>query len=110
MRRFAWYLLALPIGIVLVTLAVINTHPVRFVLDPFRAEEPALSLLLPFYVYLLLTLMAGVVIGGTVVWRTQARWRRMARRRGAEAVRWQAEADRLSRERDKPLAVAGPQR
>jgi hypothetical protein len=36
---------------------------------------------------------------------TQGRWRRVARRRTAEALQWQAEADRLSRERDKELAA-----
>ena len=40
------------------------------------------------------------------MWFTQGRWRRIARRRGAEAVRWQAEADRLTRERDRQLTPA----
>ena len=110
MRRFVWYLLALPIGALLVTLAVINRHDVRLVLDPFRPDEPVISLVLPFYLYLLVTLIAGVVLGGLVVWMTQGRWRRMARRRGADAVRWQAEADRLSRERDKQLIAVSPHR
>jgi hypothetical protein len=39
------------------------------------------------------------------MWMTQGRWRRIARRRGADAVRWQAEADRLTRERDKQLSA-----
>ena len=58
-----------------------------------------LSLVLPFYLYLFGALLLGIVIGGMATWFTQARWRRTARRRGAEAARWQAEADRLSRER-----------
>ena len=40
---------------------------------------------------------------------TQARWRRTARRRAAEAQRWQAEADRLTRERQANLASTGRQ-
>ena len=58
-----------------------------------------LSLVLPFYVYLFGMLLVGIVIGGVATWMTQARWRRTARRRAAEAQRWQAEADRLARER-----------
>ena len=46
------------------TLAVSNGHRVRLVLDPFRPDEPVLSLVLPFYVYLLGALLVGVVIGG----------------------------------------------
>jgi hypothetical protein len=40
---------------------------------------------------------------------TQSRWRRTARRRAQEALRWQAEADRLARERDQ-AALAARQR
>ena len=100
MLRRAWkYLLALPVAIILLTLAVINRHGVRLVLDPFRPDEPVISLVLPFYAYLIGMLLIGIVIGGLATWVTQARWRRSARRRGAEAQRWQADADRLTRER-----------
>jgi len=58
------------------------------------------------------TLHTGVPIrmrinlsGGIATWVTQARWRRSARRRGAEAQRWQAEADRLGRERQAAVAA-----
>ena len=99
LRRFVWLLVAFPVAVVLLTLAVANRHGVRLVLDPFRSDEPVLFLVLPFYAYLFGVLLIGIVIGGLAVWVTQARWRRTARRRAAEAQRWQAEADRLSRER-----------
>jgi hypothetical protein len=92
-----------------VTLAVANRHGVRLVLDPFRPEEPVLSLVLPFYVYLFGMLLTGIIVGGVAVWLKQARWRRTARRRAAEAQRWQAEADRLGRERQAQAASAGRQ-
>jgi uncharacterized integral membrane protein len=104
--RRAWkYLLAVPAAIVLLTLAVINRHGVRLVLDPFRPDEPVIALVLPFYAYLIGMLVIGIVIGGLATWMTQARWRRTARRRTAEAQRWQAEADRLTRERQAALAT-----
>ena len=108
LRRIFWFLLALPAAIVLITLAVINRHAVRLVLDPFRPDDPALALVLPFYAYLFGTLLVGIVIGGVSTWMAQASWRRMARRRAAEAQRWQAEADRLGRERDQ--RVEAPKR
>jgi hypothetical protein len=104
LRRVIWTVVAFPVGLVLVTLAVSNGHRVRLVLDPFRPDEPVLSVVLPFYAFLIGALLAGVVLGGVVMWMTQGRWRRIARRRGADAVRWQAEADRLTRERDKQLS------
>jgi uncharacterized integral membrane protein len=101
LRRFVWVLVAFPVAVLLLTLAVANRHGVRLVLDPFRSDEPVLFLVLPFYAYLFGVLLLGIVIGGLAVWVTQARWRRTARRRAAEAQRWQAEADRLTRERRK---------
>jgi uncharacterized integral membrane protein len=104
--RRAWkYVLGVPAAIILLTLAVINRHSVRLVLDPFRPDEPVLSLVLPFYAYLIGMLVIGIVIGGLATWVTQARWRRTARRRAAEAQRWQSEADRLARERQAAIAT-----
>jgi hypothetical protein len=105
LRRIVWLLIALPAGLVLITLAVANRHDVRLVLDPFRPEAPVLSLVLPFYAYILAVLLAGVLLGGAAMWLSQARWRRSARAQGKAAARWQAEADRLTRERDAQAAA-----
>jgi len=105
LRRFIWLPIALPTAVLLLMLAVANRHGVRLVLDPFRSDEPVLFLVLPFYAYLFGALLIGIVIGGFTVWVTQARWRRTARHRAAEALRWRAEADRLSRERQAQAAT-----
>lgn len=108
LRRFIWLAVALPFAVLLVTLAVANRHSVQLVLDPFRPGNPVISLMLPFYAYLLGALLVGVAIGGAATWLTQARWRRSARRRTAEAQRWHAEADRLSRERNREREASQP--
>lgn len=100
LRRIAWILIAFPVAIVLVTLAIANRHAVQLVLDPFRPETPSLSVVLPFYAYLFLALVSGVVLGGLATWYTQRHWRRSSRVKSHEARRWHAEADRLTRERD----------
>jgi uncharacterized integral membrane protein len=114
LRRIVWLLIALPAGLLLVALAVANRHEVRLALDPFRPEAPVLSLVLPFYAYLLAALLVGVLLGGVAMWMSQSRWRRSARVQGKAAARWHAEADRLTREREeltaarpKQLAVSG---
>lgn len=114
LRKIVSTLVAFPIGALLVTLAVSNRQRVMFTLDPFHPEDPALSLNLPLYAYILAALIAGVILGGAATWFTQSQWRRAARARGHEAKRWHAEADRLTLERDaqtappkKQLAVAG---
>jgi Lipopolysaccharide assembly protein A domain len=114
LKRLIWALLALPAALVLVSLAIANRQKVQLILDPFRPEAPALSLPhMPLYALLLGTLILGVVLGGMATWMTQSRWRRTARSKSQDAMRWQAEADRLARERDqrvegeKRLALSG---
>lgn len=115
LRRILWLLTAFPAAALLITLAVANRHSVRLVLDPFRPETPVLSVVLPFYGFLFGALLIGVLLGGAATWLSQARWRRTARVRAGEAKRWQAEADRLMRERDTEVgarakALAAPEK
>jgi hypothetical protein len=105
LKRILWLLLAIPAGLVLVTLAIANRHAVRLVLDPFRPDSPVLSVVLPFYAYIFGALLAGVLLGGFATWLSQGRWRRAARQRAGEARRWQTEADRLTRERDAEVSI-----
>ncbi len=113
LRRILSLLVAFPVGVALVAIAVSNRHPVQLILDPFRPENPALSLELPFYAFLLGALVFGVILGGMATWVGQSRWRRTARAQGQRAARFQAEADRLTREREtdagkgSALAIAG---
>ncbi len=109
MRRIFWLLIAIPAAVVLVTLAVANRHEVRLVLDPFRPDTPVVSLVLPFYGYLFVAMLFGVIVGGVAMWASQGRWRKAARLKAKEAARWHAEADRLTRERDAQAAGAAKQ-
>lgn len=107
MRRILTILFGFPLAVVLTGLAVANRQAVPLNLDPLRPESPAIApLVLPFYAYLLGALILGVAIGGLATWLSQGRFRQMARVRSVEARRWQAEADRLSRERDDIVTAA----
>lgn len=106
LKRVLRLLIAFPAAILLITLAVSNRHSVRLVLDPFRPEAPALAVDMPFYVYLFVALVVGVLFGGWAAWLGQSQWRKSARTRSQDAMRWRAEADRLARERDADLEAA----
>ena len=91
-------------AIVLVTLAVINRHEVKLVLDPFNPQDPEFYLPLPLYGFLFAMLIVGVVLGGMASWLSQGKWRKTARQRTQDAMRWKAEAERLTRERDERVS------
>lgn len=69
-----------PVGIVLVALAVANRASAAFTLDPFNPGNPALTVELPLFVLLFAALGAGVVIGSLATWLGQGRYRKAARR------------------------------
>ena len=107
LNRIVTLVVAFPVAILLVAVAVINRHEVRMVLDPFKPQAPSLAVELPFYFYLFGALFLGVIVGGVAVWLGQGRWRRTARVRAQEGRRWQSEADRLAQERDAEVARSG---
>lgn len=92
LNRLILVLILVPLAVILIALAVANRAPVLFTLDPFNPGNPALSLQLPLFVYLLLAVMLGVVIGSTVTWFRQSRYRRMAKQQSHEADRLRAQA------------------
>jgi uncharacterized membrane protein (DUF106 family) len=84
----------IPVAIVLIVLSVANRHVVTLALNPFRPEDNLLSLSLPFFVFLFLALLIGVVIGSFATWLTQGRYRKRARDEAQEARKWRDEAGR----------------
>lgn len=107
LKRVVRLLIAFPVALLLITLAVANRHTARLILDPFRPEAPALAVEMPFYFFLLGALVVGVVLGGVATWLSQSHWRTSARQRAQDAMKWRAEADRLARERDEQVAASG---
>ncbi len=104
--RVARLILSLIALAVIVTIAVSNRHTVPLILDPI-SDKPILFIERRLFEYLLVTLIFGVILGGTATWLTQSHWRRSARSRAQEAMRWQAEADRLARDREQAVLSSG---
>ena len=92
MARFLKWLILLPVAAVILALAVANRHMATIYLDPFPNGGPnGPQLSAPFYLLMLGTLMAGVLIGGVATWMGQGRKRREARQAKAELRRARAE-------------------
>jgi uncharacterized integral membrane protein len=84
LNRFLLIIVFVPLAIVLIALAVANRGLVAFTLDPFHPGNPALTFNLPFFVFLFVALLVGVLIGSAATWFRQGRFRRLARQRDQE--------------------------
>lgn len=97
MRKLARWLFVIPLGLVLVLLAVANRAPVTLSLDPFSRESPAFSFTLPLFVALLVAVALGVVIGGVAAGIGRLRWRYRAKKAEREAEKLSAQNDAFFR-------------
>ena len=71
-RKLVLALVVIPLGVVLVTLAIVNRKPALLVLDPFGGSEGGLSLEAPLFLFLLGAFALGLVVGGIATWLRQA--------------------------------------
>lgn len=94
LKKLVALFILLPAAIIVIALCLANRAPVTLALNPFVPEDPVLSVSAPFFVYLLVAVMVGVVLGGCATWFGQGRYRRRARKERYAAAKWQIEADR----------------
>ncbi|SOC44218.1 hypothetical protein SAMN05892877_112112 [Rhizobium subbaraonis] len=94
LKKIVNLVVLVPIGIILIVLSVANRQPVRMALNPFRPEDTLLSMTAPFFVFLFLSLILGMILGAVATWVSQHKYRKRARVEATEAVKWQTEADK----------------
>ena len=97
-RKLVLALVVVPLGVLLVALAVVNRTPAILVLDPFGGSEPRLSLEAPLFLFLLGAFALGLIVGGIATWLGQGKWRRTARAQSREACAARRQASRLEKE------------
>lgn len=107
MLRIIKVLALLPVGLVIVALAVMNRQPTKLVYWPERLGAE-LALTAPLFVALMLSLMAGVVLGGVAAWAAQSHHRRAERRLRRETERLRSEAARLKAMQPEPQGLTLP--
>ena len=78
--------------------AIANRHMIAVSFDPFGSDAPALTVTLPLFLVILLSLMIGVLVGGVATWFSQGKWRRYARRADADVRNLRLERDSLRAE------------
>ncbi len=91
LKKIVSLVVFVPLGIVLIVLAVANRQPVTLALNPFRPDDSVLSLSAPFFLFLFVAVLLGMLIGWSVTWIGQGKHRRQARVEAREAIKWQNE-------------------
>ena len=97
-RRFLAGLIGIPLALLIILFAVANRQNVTIGFDPFAPTTPAVSIELPLFAVVMLSLMIGVIVGGVASWMRQGKWRKETRRRRIEAERMEAETETARRE------------
>ena len=97
-RKTISVLVLVPLGLVIVALAVANREMITVSFDPFNTAAPAFVLHVPLFVLLFVLVITGVIVGGIASWLKQGKWRRATRSTEAELRAARNEIDRLRRE------------
>jgi uncharacterized integral membrane protein len=106
-RKIVSAVILVPSAVVVIIFAVANRQSVTVSFDPFSTTNPAYAVTLPLFVLIVALIILGVLIGGTVAWVGQARWRRAARRLDADVRALHQELD-VIRRRFTPETVRTP--
>jgi hypothetical protein len=97
MRRFLRWAVLVPSGAILVLFLVANRKPVALSLDPFSTAAPALATpALPLWLWLVVSLLIGLLIGAAGMWASD------------RELRIRARADRLELKHLKKAAAERP--
>ncbi|MEI2300737.1 DUF1049 domain-containing protein [Ensifer sp. MJa1] len=102
----------IPVGVILIVLSVANRQSVTLALNPFRPEDSVLSVSAPFFVFLFLAVIVGVILGAAATWFSQGKYRRRARNEANEALKWHREAEKHRSQAEKlatQATLAAPQ-
>lgn len=103
-RKIVTAIILVPLAAIIIAFAVANRQAVTVSFDPFDAAQPAYAATLPLFVLILILVIFGVILGGTVTWFRQAGWRWAARRAEKENRDLRLELDVLKRELSNPPA------
>jgi len=93
-KRIVNILVLVPVAIVLILMSVANRQSATLAFNPFDPSDAVMSLTAPFFVFLFMALMIGMVLGSLATWVKQGKHRTRARDNAHEAVKWHTEADR----------------
>lgn len=94
-KKIVNLLILLPLGVILIVFCVANRQSVTLAFNPFRPEDQVLAVSAPFFVFLFIALIAGMLIGSAATWFSQGKHRKRARTEAKEAIRWRGRSSQV---------------
>lgn len=101
LKKLVNIVVLIPVGVILIVLSVANRQSVTLALNPFRPEDSVLSVSAPFFVFLFLAVVVGLILGAAATWFSQGKYRRRARNEATEALKWHREAEKQRSQAEK---------
>ena len=108
MKKLISWIFWVPVGVILIVIAVSNRQIVTFTIDPISKTDPLFSFSLPLYLLLFAAILCGILFGGVAAWLGQGKWRKNARVMTGEAAKWREEAAKLREEARQKISPATP--
>ena len=99
MKRLVSLFILVPVGIIILALAVANRQPVAFSM-PQVGDVTLYQFQIPLYVLLFASLLTGMVIGSLATWLKQGKHRKSAREHKVEATKMAFEAQKQKERAD----------
>jgi uncharacterized integral membrane protein len=96
LSKLVFWLVLVPLAIIILMFAVANREIVTVSFDPFNATAPAASVSVPLFVLIFVLVILGVIVGGVAAWLRQSGYRRAARQRDAEVSALRREIETLN--------------
>lgn len=96
LSKLVFWLVLVPLAIVILMFAVANREIVTVSFDPFNPAAPAASVSVPLFVMIFVLVILGVIVGGVAAWLRQSGYRRVARQRDAEVSALRREIETLN--------------
>jgi uncharacterized integral membrane protein len=103
LRKLAFWLILVPIAIIILMFAIANREIVTVSFDPFSETAPAASVSVPLFVLVFVFVISGVILGGLAAWLRQSGYRRAARNRDADVTALRREIEILNAKLDERL-------
>ncbi len=100
MKRVAAFLILIPIGIIIISLAVANRQEVVVAIPPQIGDAPLYTFTLPLFALVFGAVIVGLVVGGFATWIRQGKHRKRAREQKVKASKMEFEAKKQTERAD----------